>query len=85
MLQDMSLRNETIFYYKMKHITGILCNPIDEAAIESSNQTLKDILNKLKGMMNTPRNQLHNALLILNFLNANERGTTAVERHWILE
>ena len=28
---------------------------------------------------------MHNALLTLNFLNANEKGTTAVERHWIVE
>ena len=36
-------------------------------------------------MENTPRNRLYNALLILNFLSANEKGTTATERHWILE
>ena len=31
-----------------------------------------------------PRNRLYNALLTLNFLNANEKGTTAAERHWII-
>ena len=36
-------------------------------------------------MKNAPRNRLHNALLTLNFLNANEKGTTAAERHWIME
>ena len=36
-------------------------------------------------MENTPRNSLHNDLLTLNFLNANENGTTAAERHWIME
>ena len=43
------------------------------------------MLNKQKGVENAPRNRLHNALLTLNFLNANEKGTTAAERHWIME
>ena len=46
---------------------------------------MKDMLNKQKGMENIPRNRLPNALLILNFLNANEKRTTAAERHWIIE
>ena len=52
--------------------------------IERSNQTLKDPLNKQKGIIKTPRNRLHNALLTLNFPNANEKGTTASERYWIV-
>ena len=36
-------------------------------------------------MENGPRNRLHNALLTLNFLKTNEKGTTAAERHWIME
>ena len=43
------------------------------------------MLNKWKGMENTPGNTLHNALLILNFLNTNKKGTTAAERHQIIE
>ena len=43
------------------------------------------MLNKQTGVENTPRNKLHNALLTLNFLNANEKGTIAAERHWIME
>ena len=43
------------------------------------------MLNKQKGMESTPRNRLHNALLTLNFLNTNEKETTAAERHWIIE
>ena len=35
-------------------------------------------------MENTPRNWLHNALLTVNFLIANEKGRTAAERHWIM-
>ena len=43
------------------------------------------MFNKPKWMENSPRNRLHNALLTLNFLNANEKGTTAAERHWRTE
>ncbi|KAL6038422.1 hypothetical protein STEG23_016128, partial [Scotinomys teguina] len=72
-------------YYNIKHITGIPHNPTGQAVIERSNRTLKDMLNKQKGVTKTPRNRLHNALLTFNFLNANEKGTTAAERHWIIE
>ena len=40
------------------------------------------MLNKQKGKINAPRNRLHNASLILNFLNPNEKGA---ERHWKVE
>ena len=46
---------------------------------------LNDILNKQKGMIRTPRNQLHNALLILAFPNSNEKGSAATERQWIVD
>ena len=72
-------------YYNIKHITGIPHNPIGQAVIERSNRTLKQMLNKQKGTTKTPRDRLHNALLTLNFLNANEEGTTAAERHWFIE
>lgn len=36
---------------------------------------------KQKGRIKTPRDRLNSALLTLNFLNVNEKGTTAVERH----
>ena len=32
-----------------------------------------------------PRNRLYNALLTLDFLNTNEKGTMVGERHWIIE
>ena len=72
-------------YYNIKHITGIPNNPTGQAVIERSNQTKRDMLSKQKKMENTHRNRFHNALLTLNFLNANEKGTTASERHWIME
>ena len=43
------------------------------------------MLKKQKGVRNAPRNRLHNVLLTLNFLNANEKGTTAAERHGIMK
>ena len=43
------------------------------------------MLNKQKRITKTPSDRLHNALLTLNFLNANEKGTTAAGRHWTIE
>ena len=43
------------------------------------------MLNKQKGTTKTPRDRLHNALLTLNSLNANEEGITAAVRHWTIE
>ena len=37
-------------YYNIKHITGIPNNPTCQAVIEKSNQTIKDMLNKHKGI-----------------------------------
>lgn len=49
------------------------------------NGTLKDMINTQKGVIKIPRNRLYNAVLTLDFLNANEKGTSVVERHWIIE
>ncbi|KAL6038953.1 hypothetical protein STEG23_010042 [Scotinomys teguina] len=69
-------------YYNIRHVTGIPHNPTGQAVIERSNRTLKDMLNKQQQVTMTPRNRLHSALLTLNFLNADEKGTTVAERHW---
>ena len=66
-----------IFAYNIKHITCIPNNPTGQAVIERSNQTIKGMLDKQKGTENA-RNRLHNALLTLNFLNANEKGATTI-------
>ena len=42
---------------------------------------LNDMVNKQKKVTKT---RWHNALLTLNFLNANEKRKIAVEKHWIL-
>jgi hypothetical protein len=43
------------------------------------------MLIKQKKGMRFPRDRLNNASLTLHFLNANETGSTAAEKHWILE
>lgn len=64
----MSLKNETadFAYYKLNHITGIQHNSIEHAVIES-NETLQDVLNKQKWVIQTHRNRSNNILLALNF------------------
>ena len=41
-------------YYNIKHITGIPHNPICQTGIERSNRTIKDMLNKQKGVEMPP-------------------------------
>ena len=41
----------------------------------------KHIEDNSERVENNPRNRLHNAILTLNFLNTNEKETTATERH----
>lgn len=68
MLQHVSSkRKQYLAYYNIKHITGIPHNSIGQAVIKRSNHTLKDMLNKQKGVIKTPRDRLHSALLTLNF------------------
>lgn len=43
------------------------------------------MLNKHKGMIKNPQNRFYSTLLILSFLNAIKKGTTALERYWIIE
>ena len=43
------------------------------------------MLNKQAWMTKPPKHRLHNALVTLNFLNANEKGKTNAERHWAKE
>lgn len=41
-------------YYNIKHSTGIPHNLTGQAIIERTNQTLNDMLNKKKGLINNP-------------------------------
>jgi hypothetical protein len=68
-------------YYNIKHIIGIPRDPTGQAVIERSNLTLKEMLNKQRGVSKTPRDRLRNALLTLNFLKINEQKPKAAERH----
>ncbi|ERE73373.1 putative Pol polyprotein [Cricetulus griseus] len=72
-------------YYNIKHVTGIPHNPTGQAVVERSNRTLKEMLHRQAGKSKPPKHRLHNAFLMLNFLNANESGQTAAERHWTME
>ncbi|EGV97888.1 HERV-K_7p22.1 provirus ancestral Pol protein [Cricetulus griseus] len=86
MLQQMSPTYWKFFKYcNIKHVTGIPHNPTGQTVVERSNRTLKEVLHKQVGGTKTPKHRLHNALLTLNFLNANEKGQTAEERHWTME
>lgn len=72
-------------YYNVKHITDIPHNPTEQAVVERSNCTLKEMLIKQNGRNEDPQGWLNSALLTLNFLNVNEKGTTAAKRHWVIE
>lgn len=54
-------------YHNIQYIIAIACNPIGQAVIERSNHTLKDMLNKQRDIVKTPRDRLHSVLLTLNF------------------
>ena len=43
------------------------------------------MLHKQSGGTKTPKHRLHNTLLTLNFLNADEKGKRAAETHWTTE
>ena len=64
-------------YYAIKHIIGIPHNPTGQAVIERSSWTIKDMLNKQRGMITPPG---INCIMLYLFLNANETGTTVAER-----
>ena len=70
--------------YNIKHVTGILHNPTGQKVTERSNRTIKDRLKKQKWVENVPSNRLHNPLLTLNFLKADEKETIAAERFIII-
>lgn len=60
-------------------------NPTGQAVVDRSNRTLKEMLYKQAGGTKTPKNRICKILLTLNFLNSNEKGKTAAERHWTIE
>jgi hypothetical protein len=68
--------------WQITHIIGIPYNSEGQAIIECSNRTLKDMLFRQKGGIDTPRMRILRALYTLNFLNITKYGLTAAQRHW---
>ena len=70
------------------HSTGIPYNPQGQAIIERAHQTLKNQIAKLRQgefKYSSPHCVLHHALFVINHLNMDTQGQTAVMRHWIPE
>ena len=68
------------------HLTGLPYNPQGQGIVERAHCTLKSYLIKQKGGVDealplTPRVAVSMALFILNFLNLDEQGRTAADRH----
>ena len=68
------------------HLTGLPYNPQGQGIVERAHRTLKTYLIKQKGGVDealplTPRVAVSMALFTLNFLNLDEQGRTAADRH----
>lgn len=73
--------------FQIQHVTGIPYNPQGQGIVERAHQTLKNTLSKLKASTayptkGSPRNVLHHALFILNFLQLDDQGNSAADRLW---
>lgn len=72
---------------QIRHITGIPYNPQGQGIVERAHQTIKNSLHKLKRgklypQKGSPRNILHHALFVINFLNLDAHGKSAADRLW---
>ena len=68
------------------HSTGIPYNLQGQAIVERAHQTLKNQRAKLRqGEFKSPHHVLHQALFVINHLNVDTQGQTAMRRHWTLE
>ena len=79
---------EFCLQFQIKHNTGIPYNPQGQAIVESAHQTLKFQIQKLKEgeFKYSSLNQiLQHALFVINILNADSAGTTAMLCHWCPE
>lgn len=65
--------------FPLKHGTGIPYNPQEQPIIERSNQSQKLTAGNLT--YSSPHIRSH-SLFVLNFLNRNNEGLSAVQRHW---
>ena len=70
--------------FSIVHSTGIPYNPQGQAIVERVHQTLKNQIAKLRqGEFKSPHHVLHQALFVINHLNVDTQGQTAMIRHWI--
>lgn len=71
--------------FNISHSTGIPYNPQGQAIVERTHQRLKTQINKLKEgefKYSSPHHILQHALFVINHLNADKNGLTAMMRHW---
>ena len=78
-----SKMKQIFVYYKINRIMGIPHNITGETVTRRSNYTLKETLNKHKGVTKPHRDRLHSALF-LKYLNANEKKTQQLLRDIVL-
>lgn len=68
------------------HLTGLPYNPQGQGIVERAHRTIKTYLAKQRGGMKdfllpSPRVAISMALFTLNFLNLDEQGHSAADRH----
>lgn len=72
----------------ISHVTGVPYNPQGQGIVERAHQNLKNQIHKLQQgeyKYSSPHHVLSHALFVLNHLNVNNEGTTALERHYSKE
>ena len=74
--------------FSIVHPIGIPYNLQGQAIVERAHQTLKSQIAKLRQgefKYSSPHHVLHHALFVINHLNVDTQGQTAMMRHWIPE
>ena len=74
--------------FSIVHSTEIPYNPQGQAIVERAHQTLKSQIAKLRQgefKYSSPHHVLYHALFVINHLNMDTQGQTAMKRHWTPE